>query len=158
MAMSIYTIEIDESVNAYLLKNTSYYGEMPNSILKRLLGLDSSAAASNWKERREETNKEIVRKAPRTSLSTLVKDGFLRQDDELILIVRGEEVCKAKIYGDSVSWQDKVYSMSPLAAKFLQKAGLKSDSVRGPAYWFTTEGRSVKEIWDEYLEKHYSLT
>lgn len=42
------------------------------------------------------------------------------------------------------------FSMSQLAAQLLQEHGYGSDSVRGPAHWFTIEGTSIKELWARF--------
>jgi hypothetical protein len=45
------------------------------------------------------------------------------------------------------------YSMINLAEKLLKKNGYDSNSVRGPAHWFTSEKVSVKRLWENYLKK-----
>ena len=42
--------------------------------------------------------------------------------------------------------------MSELAAKLLQERGYRSESVRGPAHWYTTDGReSILTLWRRHL-------
>jgi hypothetical protein len=57
----------------------------------------------------------------------------------------------ATISGKKLIWQGKRYSMSDLAGNALESIGLDGKSVRGPLYWFTEEGKSIKELWEQYL-------
>ena len=39
--------------------------------------------------------------------------------------------------------------------QLLKENGFQSDSVRGPIFWYNENGKSVKELWDTYLNNHY---
>jgi hypothetical protein len=54
---------------------------------------------------------------------------------------------EAVVSQGSLIWNGKKYSMSDLAKKILKKQGYRSDSVRGPMFWFTKDGVSIKDIW-----------
>ncbi len=43
--------------------------------------------------------------------------------------------------------------MSRLVAKILRDEGfsIPSEAYRGPAYWYNAEGKSVKDLWAQYL-------
>ena len=96
------------------------------------------------------------RKKPKASLIELVNAGFLEEGQ--ILHVRdyqGREISdsEATVYQGGLLSDGEKYSMSKLAEKLLKKNGYDSDSVRGPAHWFTSNDVSVKSLWDKYLQK-----
>jgi len=43
-------------------------------------------------------------------------------------------------------------SMSGLARALLHEQGYETDAVRGPAFWFTENGSSIKDLWEQYLD------
>jgi len=45
--------------------------------------------------------------------------------------------------------------MSKLAKRLLKREGYESNSVRGPAHWFTEDGVSIKDIWDRFLDNSH---
>jgi hypothetical protein len=58
----------------------------------------------------------------------------------------------AVLSGNSLIWDGKQYSMSKLAGIALRSIGLSGDAVRGPLFWYTEDGTSVKELWERYLK------
>lgn len=153
-------IEVDEQVYSYLLKNIKDFNETPNSVLRRLFRLGSSPGLLDTGTTEEDGDliSDKSKRKPQTKISELVNKGYLGDGEKLHLKINDVVVCTAKIQGDLLDWQSRQYSMSALAVKFLQEQGYETEHARGPAYWFTNEGISVKELWDEYLEKHYFLT
>lgn len=152
--MGKYSIEIDAELYAYLKQNIEDFGETPNRVIKRLLGL-SPASSHSLPQKNQvapPSKRSGLKRRPQTSLSRLVGEGRLEPDEELRLIINGKEMCKAKIEGDLISWENKRYSMSGLAVKFLQKEGYNTNHARGPAYWFTDKGKSIKDLWDKFLD------
>lgn len=98
------------------------------------------------------------KRKPNTDLPKLVEAGVL--DDGQILYLYNykheklKDEYKATISGKGLIYENKWFSMSPLAKDLLQVEGYSSDSVTGPEHWYTGRGVSVKELWDEYLAKH----
>jgi len=43
--------------------------------------------------------------------------------------------------------------MSNLAQELLKKVGFKSDSVRGPSHWVTAKNMSIKDLWQQLMDK-----
>lgn len=43
--------------------------------------------------------------------------------------------------------------MSCLARALWQQQGFESEAVRGPAFWFTENGLSIKEIWEQHRNR-----
>lgn len=151
--MDMFSIEIDAELYAYLKQHIEDFGETPNRVIKRLLGLTLASADSLPLKSQEAlpAKKSGLKRRPQTSLSRLVNEGKLEPDEELRLIINGKEVCRAKIDGDLISCDNKRFSMSGLAVKFLKKEGYNTKHARGPAFWYTAQGKSVKELWDDVV-------
>jgi hypothetical protein len=143
------TIEIDDEVYAYLQNKAIAYIENPNLTLRRLLGI--SKAEKN--QARPQTSAGRSKK-PKANLSELIKAGLLKEGQKLSLRdyqSRELEGCEAIVSQGTLVWNGQKFSMSDLAKALLKKQGYQSDSVRGPMFWFTKDGVSIKDIWARYL-------
>ncbi len=145
------TIEIDNEVFEYLQKKAiSFVETKPNDTLRRIFGLDKSTTSSNF-----EVTQNIRKKMRKTNLLELIKANILMQDQILNLhdyhgtIIEG---FTATIDNNSLLWNNQKYSMSELAKIFLKQQGYESNSVRGPERWYTSDGVSIKTLWQKYLE------
>ena len=154
-------IEIDDEVFACLQSHAVPYVDTPNDTLRRLLPLESkpnaTASTSTSEEPLRSTpRRQSARKRAKANLGALISAGVLQNGQKLFLHdyqgnrIRGAE---ATIGGHGIWPSDKsrLYSMSDLAQELLKKEGYRSDSVRGPSHWHTVEGKSVTQLWDEYL-------
>jgi hypothetical protein len=161
------TIEIDTDIFAYLQKHARPFVDTPNSTLRRLLGIDASAVQSRKKSpslldaesaapSAEDLTYATKRgKAPKADLQLLRQEGSLRDGQKLQLIdYQGKRVPKisAIISGSELIYVGQRYSMSNLAQQLLSQAGFKSNAVRGPAHWVTDDGKTVKDLWQQYLD------
>lgn len=147
-------IEIDEEVYSFLTHQAiAFVEKTPNDVLKRLLNVNKPAV-----EPKNNSGVSRRRKKPKTNLSDLVSAGFLVNGQELFLHdyhgkkIEGNE---AKLLNGFLEFNSKSYSMSDLAQILLKENGFKSDSVRGPLFWYTENGKSIKELWDVFLNNHY---
>ena len=152
------TIEIDEEVFAYLQsKAIPYEDKNPNDTIRRLFGFDQKAIPPRLIPLPQARSRKVEgRKKPKASLIELVNAGFLEEGQ--ILHVRdyqGREIpdSEATVYQGGLLSDGKKYSMSNLAEKILKGQGYDSNSVRGPAHWFTSNDVSIKSLWDKYLQK-----
>jgi hypothetical protein len=160
-------IEIDTDVFAYLQKNARPFVDTPNSTLRRLLGIDTSTVQPRIKSPSSsdaELNALVAEslaivatraKAPKADLQLLCQKGFLRNGQKLYLIdYQGNRVQKvlAAISGTDLIYNGQRYSMSNLAQQLLGQAGFKSNAVRGPAHWATDDGKTIKDLWQQYLD------
>jgi hypothetical protein len=144
-------IEIDDEVYAYLQGKAIPFVETPNLTLRRLLGVNgkkgvaiSGLLLANKKKKQQKTD-----------LPTLVQAGLLADGQTLYLHdYRGTRISgyEATISGKYLLYNNKMYSMSELAKRLLKKEGFNSNSVRGPAHWYNTDGISVKELWTQFLK------
>lgn len=146
-------IEIDDEVFAYLQSKAIAYVETPNITLRRLFILDQKATQPL------QFGESIVRrKKPKANMLALIEAGLLEEGQQLIFKdyqERGISDGKAIIYGKLLKYNGKPYSMSKLAKQLLQKQGYESDQVRGPAFWFTSDGISIMDIWKRYQKISY---
>ncbi len=57
---------------------------------------------------------------------------------------------KDEIVGDRLLYQGKTYKMSSLVADILDQegCGIPSRSYRGPEYWYTSDGISIRQLWE----------
>lgn len=99
-------------------------------------------------------------RAPKADLRELVRLGSLKGGQELTFVdFRGDTHPngKAKVAGDDLLFADgRRYSMSALAGTLLKQLGYVGDSVRGPEHWRTSDGRKVRELWEEALSRRGS--
>ena len=164
------SIKIDNDVFEYLQKHARPFVDTPNSTLRRLLFNDSNAPSPKPKTmskaadvQMEELPAEGINaarnrsKAPKADMEVLTKSGLLRNGEKLYLVdYQGNKVQKiqAVISGGDLIYNGQRYSMSNLAQELLAKVGFKSNSVRGPAHWVTNEGKSIKDLWQQHLDRN----
>ena len=165
------SIKVDNDVFAHLQKNARPFVDTPNSTLRRLLGIDSATAATKTEKSSPTDDAELEEllaeglaatrsrsKAPKADLEVLVKTTLLRNGQQLYLVdYQGNRVQKlspAVISGGDVIYNNQRYSMSNLAQELLAKVGFKSNSVRGPAHWVTDDGKTIKDLWQQYLDQN----
>lgn len=161
------TIEIDTDVFAFLQQNARPFIDTPNSTLRRLLGLDGATVQPQKKlPSGSEPELEALLaeslviaaargKAPKADLQLLAQNGLLRNGQKLYLIdYQGNRVhgISASLSDGDLVYNGQRYSMSNLAQQLLGQAGFKSNSVRGPAHWVTDDGKTVKDLWQQYLD------
>ena len=163
------TIKVDDEVFGLLQKHAKPFIDTPNSTLRRLLGLGSTAstdsaarsALSNTDDLdhllAESLEAAHVRsKAPKADLETLITNGFVRNGEKLYLVdYQGNRVqqFRAVVSGGYLTYNGKRYSMSNLAKELLTKVGFKSGAVRGPAHWVNEQGKSIMKLWQQYQDQ-----
>jgi hypothetical protein len=95
-------------------------------------------------------------KAPKADIKEMIRAGLLRDGEELFLVdYHGARLqqSKATIAGGGLLFKGQYYSMSDLARDLLKKVGYQSDSVRGPAHWANAKGVTVRDLWQQLLDK-----
>ena len=163
-------IKIDSDVFAHLQKHARPFVDTPNSTLRRLLSIETVVSTARVKKSATAADAELDAllaeslatassrsKAPKADLDVLVKNGFLRIGQKLYLVdYQGNRVQKLSVVisGVDVIYNSQGYSMSKLAQELLASVGFKSNSVRGPAHWVTDDGKSIKDIWQQYLDQN----
>jgi hypothetical protein len=154
-------ISIDDEVFAHIDKNARGLGATPNSTLRRLLGMaESKPLAKNIGGGAAPDLYELMAdamasagtrtKARKAQLQVLIDKGYLKDGQELHLLdYKGRRIqnMTAVIAGSDLIHDGQRYSMSNLAKKLLKLNGFNSESVRGPAHWVDTDGKTVKELW-----------
>ena len=145
-------IKIDNEVYTYLQKKAIAFEENPNAVLRRIFNLNQvntpqKPAPDNI------NNSRKPNKQPKTNLHDLIRSGVLAEGQKLIFQHGAKRLPEytATISGKDLIWKGKHYSMSDLAGKALETIGLDGTSVRGPLFWFTEDGKSIKDIWEQYL-------
>lgn len=147
-------IEIDDEVYAYLQRMTiPYYEPTLNHVIRRLLGLHKKVTQ---KETFKRPTRKSNGKARKADLAKLVQSGRLREGQELFFDAKGKKLSneyKAEISGNRLLCQNKIYTMSSLVAEIFDQegCGIPSKSYRGPEYWCTADGTSVRTLWEDYL-------
>ena len=154
------TIEVDNEVFAFLEKHARPFVDTPNSALRRLLGIGQrkisgkSEAFTQIDNRKGAHNRS---RALKTDLEILVKEGLIGIGERLYLVdFKGNRVQKVQaiISGSHLIYNNRPYSMTSIAKEELAKLGFKSKDVRGPAHWVTKGGKSIKDLWQQYLDKN----
>jgi hypothetical protein len=149
------SIQVDDDVYKTLEISVSGFGDTPNLVLRRLLGLDKNGS-SPINEKTQQATSKVQRKgkAPRTDIKTLISVGSLQEGQELFLHDYKEQRIpgiQANIRGNQLEFQGQFYSMSKLTKELMHQHGYDSEAFRGPKYWYTAEGKSVMSLWNEYL-------
>lgn len=146
-------IDIDEEVFRALEKHVQGFADTPNLVLRRLLGVDK-LVESDRAERGRPRRVGPRRRAPKTNLLELMRAGLISDGQRLhIRNYRGERIenAEARIRGDRLEWGGRLFTMSALTRELMQQNGFESDSYRGPQFWFTDRGESIKQLWESYL-------
>jgi len=145
------TIKIDNEVYAFLQKKAIVFEENPNDVLRRIFNLNQV----NTPQKPAPDANRIPYKQPKTNLPDLIRLGVLSEGQKLIFQHGTKSLTEytATISGKGLIWKGKSYSMSELAGKALETIGLDGTSVRGPLFWFTEDGKSIKDIWEHYVRK-----
>jgi len=96
-----------------------------------------------------------AQKSPTTNLKKLVECGLLEEGQKLYFRHNGRRISDytVTVFDGKLLWRNKRYSMSRLAGLALDGLGLDGESVRGPLFWYTEKGDSIKELWDIYLHQ-----
>jgi negative regulator of replication initiation len=157
------TIKVDDEVFALLQKNAKPFVDSPNSTLRRMLGLrmngtvaEPTGTTDELEQLPEQAMAGRRTKAPKADLKTLIQAGLLRNGDRLYLVdYQGKRVTQyeAVVSGALLEFKGQHYTMSNLAQELLKKVGFKSDSVRGPSHWVTAKNVSIKDLWQQYMDK-----
>ena len=152
------TIEIDDEVYEYLeSKAIPFEEKSPNDVMRRLFELDEKAIPQRIISIPQDRFRVIRgRKQRKANLIELVNAGVLEEGQVLHLRdYRGDEIqdSESTVHQGGLHREGEKYSMSKLAEKLLKKQGFFSNSVQGPARWFTSDNISIKMLWDNYLKK-----
>jgi len=150
------TMEIDDEVFAYLQSQAIPFEEpTPNHVIRRLLGLKA-------KDIQRDAIKTLIKKsngskAPRADLAKLVQSGILQEGQRLVLNYNGQRLSKeyeAEIIENKLHYQGNIHTMSSLVAEILDQegCGIPSKAYRGPEYWHTSDGISIRHLWEQYLK------
>lgn len=149
------SVEIDDEVYSLLTNQAiAFVEKTPNDVLRRLLKISKP----KFQPIHQSGGNNRGRKKPKTNLSDLINAGLLVDGQELFLHdYQGNKLNgnKAKLFNGFLLYNAKSYSMSDLAQILLKENGFKSDSVRGPIFWYTENGKSIKDLWDVFLKNHY---
>ena len=148
-------ITVDKEVFEYIQNHGELYvDKYPNDTLRRLFGLNrkktiqAKPALCNRK------------KAPRLDQLKLIAVGVI-SDGQLVTMrfQKGNNLpeVKAHINGNGVLYQGNRYSYSELTKIILNENGYTGRSYRGPAYWFTEDNISIKDLWTQYLDEYGDL-
>ncbi len=147
-------ISIDNDVFEYIKKNALVYEEKtPNETLRRLFNIP------NKKTKPYQSTFGVKMKNPRTNIN-LLRDVGLINDGQTVSMrdYKGNPIPNTEclIKRGGLFYQDRIYSMSGLAKNKLNENGFKGTSFRGPAFWYTDQGVSIKDLWSKYLTMNYS--
>jgi negative regulator of replication initiation len=143
------TIEIDDEVFAFLQGQAIPFLEDPNKTIRRLLGIKAQQKIQRRPERKSRG------KNPKADLRKLIAAHLIQDGQRLHLRdYQGRKVADAQatVSQALLLHKGKRMSMSSLAKVLLQEQGYESEAVRGPAFWFTENGSSIKDLWEQYLD------
>lgn len=151
-------IEVDKEVYGWLEKQVQGFSDTPNAVLRRLLGIGTGATALPRLSEAPPTSSRNARsKAPKTNLKELTRAKMLSEGQMLYLRdYQAKPVLgvHAVIRSNSLEYRGRLYSMSALTRELMKDQGYANDSYRGPQFWYTADGKSIKDIWDTYLKEN----
>ena len=147
-------IKIDDEVYSYLQMKAIAFEEIPNDVLRRIFSLHQMDVPQKLSLINILSPVKPA-KRPITNLKDLVSAGVLSENQRLIFRHSGKKLPQytATIVGKKLIWNGNRYSMSDLAGIAIETIGLDGQSVRGPLFWFTEDGKSIKELWGQYIQK-----
>ena len=131
----------------YLQNKAIAFVESPNDTLRRLFGISQTSTPT------KKTVSPSKRKMRKTNLTELNNAGLLKDGQKLFFQdYQGHKYSEydVTLSRNSLVWNGNSYSMSDLAKILLKKHGYESDSVRGPLFWYTDDGVSIKDLWSQY--------
>ena len=149
------TIEIDDQVYNFLEAEAKPFEETtPNQVIRRLLGLNKQPIKPEPTVKPASRPTSAIR--PKADLKALIQNGVLREGQRLYLDYKGRTFSKeyqAEIQQSKLLYNEQLYTMSGLVKGILEKegTGIPSQSYRGPEYWRTSQGESIRELWDTFL-------
>jgi len=147
-------IDVDDEVFEYLKRKSIWEDQSPNDTLIRLLGIKKK---QDLKKIENETKNFRQQKSPAVNLQMLVGIGMLQEGQELIFKYKRKLSKRyvAKVVNGALLWNGETYSMSKLVSQILktERYDIPSGAYRGPAYWYNNKGRSVKDLWKQYLSE-----
>lgn len=149
------TIQVDDDVYGELERRVSGFGDTPNLVMRRLLKIGSKTPISPSPQSVVKKPQRDKGKAQRTNLKALVSVGSLKEGQALYIHdYQGNRLqgVEATVRGDKLEFNGEIVSMSALTRTVMQDRGYQNTQYRGPKFWFTAEGKSVMELWDEYLK------
>jgi len=153
------TIEVDDEVYAYLQNQAEPFEEpTPNHVIRRLLGIHSKPRVQTQLDTKPVARKPNCSKAPKTNIKTLIQHGILSDGQSLYLRYKSHRLSKeyvTKISGDKLLYEGSLYTMSRLVAEILEPEGygIPSKAYRGPEYWFTSDGISIRQLWEKFIKQ-----
>ena len=153
------SIEIDNDVYSFLEAKVQGFDDTPNFVLRRLLGIKTASSEEASSRPPVPIPSKLKRKrgkAPKTNLRDLVRVGSLSEGQTLYMHdYQGNKIngVQAQIRGNSLEYNGRFYSMSKLVREVMNKRGYGSNSFRGPQFWYTAQGKCIKDMWDEYLRE-----
>jgi len=148
-------IDIDDEVFEHIKRESVWEDRNPNDTLRRLFWIENNPEAPCNKDF---TEKRPPKKQSKVDLPTLINKGALREGQELRFCFKEplSKEYRAKVTTNHLEWNSKLFSMSKLVAVILnlEDRDIPSSAYRGPAYWYTDEGKSVKDLWADHLLIH----
>lgn len=149
------TIEVDDQVYKFLQTKAKPFEETtPNQVIRRLLGLNKQPIKPEPTVKPASRPTSAIR--PKAELKALIQNGVLREGQRLFLDYKGRTFSKeyqAEIQQSKLLYNEQLYTMSGLVKEILEKegTGIPSQAYRGPEYWCTSQGESVRALWDTFL-------
>lgn len=150
----MHTIEIDDDVYRLLERHVLGFKDVPNMVLRRILGIDKPLPVDQPNLKQRAPKKNSRQRAPNANLRELINAGYLSNGQILFMHdYSGNRVqgVSAMVRPDGLEHNGRVQTMSALTKKLMRARGFESESYRGPQFWFTEDGRSIKDLWDRYL-------
>jgi hypothetical protein len=151
------TIKVDDEVFGALENRVQGFGDSPNAVLRRILEIAHRVEVPRKQVTSTRAGRGILLKrerAPKTDLGELIRVESLMEGQPLFMHdYQGNRIegIEAVVRGNYLEFEGQRTSMSAVTSDLMQKAGFQGTSYRGPQFWYTADGKSVKELWDEYL-------
>lgn len=150
------SIEIDDEIYEFLQSQAIPFEEpTPNYVVRRLLSNERKVSQKEYQKK--VVSKSNLSKAPKANLMELVQHEILQEGQKLFFNYKGLRLKKeyqVEIAGDNkIRYEGTVFKMSSLVAKILdnESLGTPSRAYRGPEYWRTSDGITVRQLWEQFL-------
>jgi len=150
------TVEVDDQIYAALQSMAiPFVDKSPNCVLRKLLLKNDHGGK---KPNTVSVGRNHHRKAKKANLGKLVRIGLLKENQTLTFNYKEMTLSKeykAQVSGGCILFEGQRYKMSPVVRMILEKEGrgIPSGSYRGPEYWVNSDGISVRQLWEQHLNK-----
>lgn len=149
-------LSFNEALRRVLTKAPQVLTAQEKQLPKTKIHVPTAAELLSELEELSSDGSEPRGRAPKADLRELIRLGLLKDGQELTFVdYKGnpQPKYKATVVGADLAYQRERFSMSALSSLLLKQKGYIAKSVRGPDHWATSDGKRIRELWENVLKQ-----